>query len=74
MNVTQLNLMLMEARATAIGARREALLTEAQAHREDAAMYSRMGLYSVAARETIKAVCAERLAQALAASAVEVLL
>lgn len=74
MTVQELNAQLMECRARAISARRQSILTVAQRHRENASLYKSMGLYSVAAFETIKAAKAEQSARELTAAAVEVLL
>jgi len=72
MNVAQLNHALATARADAIKARRLPLLRDAQTARVNANLYSSMGLYSVAARETIKAVAFENKARELTASTKDV--
>jgi hypothetical protein len=51
----------------AVATRRLTLLTAAQLHRAQAARYRDMGLYSVAARETISAAKAEASARHLSA-------
>lgn len=65
MSVLELNAMLAQSRSDAISKRRQSILTVAQHHRRNARTYSAMGLYSVAAVETIKAANAERAAREL---------
>lgn len=73
MNALDLMSHLATERAKAVASRRSEILAQARERRTSANLYSSMGLYSVAARETIAAVAYETLARDLKAETVVVL-
>lgn len=73
MNSLELMRHLAEQRAQAVAGRRHEILSEAKERRVNANLYNSMGLYSIAARETIAAVAYERLATDLDAETVVIL-